>query len=370
MLKALIKKETAQILRDPSSIVIAFILPLILLIMYGYGVNFDSNRIRIGVISYDNAADTSSLLVSFADSHFVDPVIGHDKREFEDLLVTGQIRGIVTIPEDFAASLNSSEAPLPIQLITDGSDPNVASLLQEYVSGLLQNWLSYRAINKGLAAKEPLITLEPRFWYNPEIKSRNGVVPGSIAVVMTLIGTLLTALVIAREWDEGTMESLLATPVTTYQIILGRLIPYFVLGLCSMMICFIMATLWYKVPFMGSFLILIFCSAVFLLPALGQGLLISSITRDQFLAAQIAFITGFQPSFMLSGFMFEISGMPPHVQAATYIVPARYFVTSLQTLFLAGNIWSLLLWANLMMMILGVVFFIFTAKTTVKRLDI
>ncbi|AVP87786.1 ABC transporter, M_7a subfamily [Candidatus Phycorickettsia trachydisci] len=370
MLKALIKKETAQILRDPSSIVIAFILPLILLIMYGYGVNFDSNRIRIGLISYDNAADTSSLLVSFADSRFVDPIIGHDKREFEDLLIVGKIKGIVTIPEGFTASLNSQESILPIQLIADGTEPNVASLLQEYVSSLMQNWLSYRAINKGLATKEPLITLEPRYWYNSELKSRNGVVPGSIAVVMTLIGTLLTALVIAREWDRGTMESLLSTPVTIYHLILGKLIPYFVLGLCSMMICFIVATLWYEVPFEGSFLILLFCSAVFLLPALGQGLLISSVTKDQFLAAQIAFITGFQPSFMLSGFMFEISGMPFHVKAATYIVPARYFVTSLQTIFLAGNIWSLLMWANLMMLILGVVFFIFTAKTTVKRLDI
>jgi len=370
MLKALIRKEVAQIIRDPSSIVIAFILPFILLIMYGYGVNFDNNRIKLGVISHDHSPDTSSLLVSLTTSRVVDSSIGYDKKYFEDLLMQGAIRGIITIPEDFSASLDWAQGIIPVQLIVDGTDPNVASLLQEYVSNLLQNWLSYRAINKGLVTKEPLITLEPRFWYNSELKSRNGVVPGAMAVVMTLIGTLLTALVIAREWDRGTMESLLATPVTINQIILGKLIPYFVLGLCSMIICFLMATFWYEVPFRGSFLALLLCSAIFLLPALGQGLLISSITKDQFLAAQIAFITGFQPSFMLSGFMFEISGMPLHVQAATYIVPARYFVTSLQTLFLAGNIWSLLLWTNLMMIILGIIFFVFTAKTTVKRLDI
>lgn len=370
MLKALVKKEIAQIFRDPSAIVIAFILPLILLIMYGYGVNFDSNRIKVGIISYDRSPDASSLLVSFATSRFVDPVVGHDKRHFEDLLMMGHIKGIVTIPESFTDSLNSKDGSLPIQLITDGTQPNVASLLQEYVNGLMQTWLKFRAINKGLATKEPLITLEPRFWYNPELKSRNGVVPGSIAVVMTLIGTLLTALVIAREWDRGTMESLMATPVTIHQIILGKLIPYFVLGLCSMMVCFFMATFWYEVPFRGSFVVLLFCSAIFLLPALGQGLLISSATKDQFLAAQIAFITGFQPSFMLSGFMFEISGMPLHVKGVSYIVAARHFVTCLQTLFLAGNIWSLLLWANLIMLILGIVFFIFTARGMVKRLDI
>lgn len=370
MLRALVKKEIAQIIRDPSSIVIAFILPLILLIMYGYGVNFDSHRVKVGIISYDRSPDASSLLMSFSASRFVHPVIGYDKKKFEDLLMMGDIRGILTIPEGFTDSLNSKEGMLPLQLITDGTQPNVASLLQEYVNGIIQTWLSYRAINKGLISKEPLITLEPRFWYNPELKSRNGVVPGSIAVVMTLIGTLLTALVIAREWDRGTMESLLATPVTIHQIILGKLIPYFVLGLCSMMICFVMATLWYSVPFRGSFLMLFLCSAIFLLPALGQGLLISSLTKDQFLAAQIAFITGFQPSFMLSGFMFEISGMPLHVQGVSYIVAARHFVTCLQTLFLAGNIWSLLLWTNLIMLILGIVFFIFTARGMVKRLDI
>jgi ABC-2 type transport system permease protein len=241
--------------------------------------------------------------------------------------------------------------------------------VQNYAAGIIQTWQQQQTYENGLVAYKPPIVLEPRFWYNPELKSCNFLVPGSIAIIMTLIGTLLTALVIAREWERGTMEAMLTTPVTVPQMLLGKLIPYFGLGLCSVVICWLVAVLWYEVPFRGSFLVLILTSSAFLLAALGQGLLISSLSRDQFLAAQISIMSAFLPAFMLSGFIFEISSMPKPIQYITYLVPARYLITNLQTLFLVGNIWSLLIKNVLCILAIGSVFFSITLARTTKRLD-
>ncbi|HFE0995980.1 TPA: ABC transporter permease, partial [Legionella pneumophila] len=213
------------------------------------------------------------------------------------------------------------------------------------------------------------INLEPRYWYNQELKSRNFLIPGSIVIVMTLIGTLLTSLVIAREWERGTMEAMMATPISIVDIILGKLIPYFVLGMGSMFLCTIIATWYYGVPFQGTLLALTLVSAVFLVAALGQGLLISTLARDQFVASQLALMSAFLPSFILSGFIFEINSMPKWIQLLTHLFAARYFVTSLQTLFLTGNIWSLLIRCLFAIALIGFAFFFITAHKTRKRLD-
>lgn len=373
-LAALIRKECLQIIRDPSSILIAFVLPLILLFIFGYGVNLDSNRIRIGLVLEDSAPDIASLATAFSNSRFFTVLVSRDRREFEPELVSGRLRGIVVIPRDFSARNLRAEAfpqaadAAPIQVLTDGSEPNIAFFVQNYARGVVQVWGQRQNEDLGLHA-QPLIGVEPRFWYNEELKSRNFLLPGSIAVTMTLIGTLLTALVIAREWERGTMEALMATPVTIIEILLGKLIPYFMLGLGSMTVCWLIATCWYDVPFRGSFAALLLITAVFLLTALGQGLLISSLAKNQFLASQIALMSAFLPALMLSGFVFEIASMEPAVQGASYLVAARYFVSCLQSLFLTGNVWPTFVFAIEAMGLISLVLFLITARKTVKRLD-
>lgn len=368
-LKALVVKESLQIMRDPSAILIAFVLPLVLLFIFGYGVNLDSSKVRIGLVLEDQGPDVTSLANAFTNSRFFDTRVGYDRRAFEDDLVSGKIRGIVIVPRDFTATATLADESASLQVIADGSEPNIASFVQNYTGGVVRVWLRHQAEDGGREAGGSLIGLQPRYWYNPELKSRNFLIPGSIAIIMTLIGTLLTALVIAREWERGTMEAMMATPISIAEILIGKLVPYFVLGMGSMILCVGVATFLYDVPFRGSFPALVATAAVFLIPALGQGLLISSVSRDQFVASQMALISAFLPAFMLSGFIFEISAMPAPIRALTYVFAARYFVTSLQTIFLTGDIWSLLLASMGAMAVIGGVFFLITARKTRKRLD-
>lgn len=365
---ALIRKETLQILRDPSSILIAFILPLILLFIFGYGVNLDSNRIRVGLVLEESSPDADSLATAFSFSRFLDVDAGHDRREFSRELVAGHLRGFIVVPRGFTAKSAMADPDAAIQVIADGSEPNIATFVQNYARGVVEVWLRHRTEDLGMALPE-LIRVESRFWYNEELKSRNFLIPGSIAVTMTLIGTLLTALVIAREWERGTMEAIMATPVTIREIILGKLIPYFILGLGSMVVCWMVAVFWYDVPFRGSFFALVASTSVFLLTALGQGLLISSYAKNQFLASQFSLMAGFLPALMLSGFVFEIASMPVAVRGVSYAIAAKYFVACLQTLFLTGNVWELFLYSIVCMLLISVICFFLTARKIVKRLD-
>lgn len=366
--KALIVKETIQIFRDPSSILIAFVLPLILLFLFGFGVSLDANRIKIGLVLEDTSPDVQSLAVAFTNSRFFETRTARDRRAFEADLVAGDIRGIVVIPADFTTRLKRRNAQAPVQVITDGTQPNTANFVLNYTRGVWQNWLQQRALDKGMAQGQA-ITLEPRYWFNEELLSRNFLVPGSVAIIMTLIGTLLTALVIAREWERGTMEAMFATPVGRAELLAGKIVPYFMLGMASMLVCTLVAVVLFGVPLRGSIPALFAVSAAFLCPALGQGYLISAATKNQFVASQLALFSGFLPAMLLSGFVFEISSMPTVVQAITLILPARYFVSSLQTLFLAGDIWPLFLPSIIIMLAIGGLLFGLAIRVTHKRLD-
>lgn len=367
-LKALIIKEYYQIIRDPSSILISIVLPLILLFIYGFGVSLDANHLRVGLVLEDTSPDAISFAKALSDSRFFEVKIGRHRREFDELITRGAIRGIVVVPSYFSAFRKRPSNIAPIQVISDGSEPNTASFVQNYVQGAFSSWLQQEKINNNLKGL-PLAVLQPRFWYNEELESRNFLVPGSLAIIMTLIGTLLTALVVAREWERGTMEALMSTPVSITELLFGKLIPYFTLGMVSMAMCVVVAVFVYHVPLRGSALLLAFVSAVFLFTALGLGLLISTIARNQFVAAQAALVAAFLPGFILSGFIFEILSMPPMIQMVTYIIPARYFVSSLQTLFLVGNVWQLILYNIIPMFGIGLFFYFVTALKTVKRLD-
>jgi len=363
---ALVRKESHQIVRDPSSLLIAVVLPMILLFLFGYGVSLDVSRTRVGLVVESATPITQDLAASFQASRYFEVVEGRDRREFEDDLVLGRIRGILVIPADFSSDYASGREP-EVQVLVDGSDPNTANIVQNYAQGVVANWARLRAAE--IAARLPVITVDLRFWFNPELTSRYFLIPGSIAIVMTLVGTLLTALVIAREWERGTMEAMMATPVTAAELLAGKVLPYFALGLAAMTLCVLVAVFLFSVPFRGSILALYALSAAFLLPALGQGLLISAVTKNQFLASQLALMSGFLPAFLLSGFLFEIGSMPRIIQWITALVPARYLIPSLQTVFLAGDIWPLFLRNIAVLLVIGTVLFALTVRSIRKRID-
>jgi ABC-2 type transport system permease protein len=270
----------------------------------------------------------------------------------------------VVIPADFAHRRAEPLAGPLVEILTDGSQPNNAGFVAHYAEGVVLGW----AQTEGLAPA-PRVDLRPRFWFNPEIESRRFLVPGAIAIIMTMIGTLLTALVLAREWERGTLEALFSTPARVAEILVGKLLPYFGLGLLATLGSAALAIGVFGLPLQGSWGALLLVSAVFLVPALGQGLVISAIAKNQFIAAQAALFTGFLPAFLLSGFLFEIDSMPAPIRAISLIVPARYFIASLQTVFLAGDTWPVLVPNMAAMLTIGAVFFALARLKTRKSLD-
>lgn len=367
-LKALVIKEFFQIIRDPSSILISVILPILLMFLYGFGVSLDINHLKIGLVLEDTSPDAQSFARSLIDSRYFDVTVVRHRHELGDALIRGTIRGIVVIPSYFSQFRNRPYTIAPIQVIADGSEPNTANFIQNYVQGAWQNWLQQEAISQQLTGLS-LIVPQVRFWFNEELESRNFLIPGSLAIIMTLIGTLLTALVVSREWERGSMEALMATPVSIGELILGKLIPYFTMGMTSMILCTLFAVFVYGIPLRGSLFVLAIVTAFFLLSALSVGLLISTLARNQFVAAQAAIVASFLPSFILSGFLFEISSMPFPIRAITHVIPARYFVSALQTLFLVGNIWQLIIINTFYMILFTSVILFITISKTVKRLD-
>ncbi len=367
-LRALCRKETAQILRDPSSALIAVVIPLMLLFIFGYGINLDSSKLHVGILMEQQSEDARDLANTFIGSPYIAATVSDDRQGLIKKLQAGKIRGLIVIPVDFSAQLARPEGKAPIQVITDGSEPNTANFVQGYAEGIWQIWLQQRAVDNGGEFK-PLINVQLRYWFNPAAISQHFIIPGAITIIMTVIGAILTSLVIAREWERGTMEALLSTQVTRTELLLSKLLPYYILGLLAMTLCMLVAVFVMGVPYRGSLAVLFVMTSLFLASTLGMGLLISTITRNQFNAAMVALNAGFLPAVMLSGFIFEIDSMPAIVQAVTYVIPARYFVSTLQTLFLAGNIGSVLLVNLLFLIISAVVFIGLTAWKTKRRLD-
>ena len=364
-IRTLIRKETLQIVRDPSSIIIAFVLPLVLLFLFGYGVSLDTKDVRIGLVIESPSPLATTLADGFRGSRYFNVSEGRDRRDFTEQLVRGDIRGIIVIPATFSRDLAAGR-PATLQVLVDGTDPNTAKFVQNYAQGVVAVWQAQQSADS--AASPSPLDIRQRFWFNPELTSMYFLVPGSIAIVMTLVGTLLTSLVVAREWERGTMEAMMATPVTATEILVGKLVPYFILGLASMTVCFLVAEFLFAVPFRGSLFALYALSSVFLLPSLGMGLLISSVTKNQFLASQIAMLSAFLPAFLLSGFIFEINSMPNFIRIITYAVPARHLIPSLQSVFLAGDIWPMYLKSMAILAAMGVFLLFIAARKTKKRI--
>ena len=366
--RALCVKETRQIVRDPSSWLIAVVIPLLLLFIFGYGINLDSSRLRVGVLLEQHSEEALDFAHTISASPYIEPTISDDRQHLIQLMQAGKIRGLVVIPTDFAQNMARVGATAPVQVITDGSEPNTANFVQGYMEGIWQIWQQQRAEDRG-EKFEPLIDVQLRYWFNPAAISQHFIIPGAVTIIMTVIGAILTSLVVAREWERGTMEALLSTQVTRTELLLCKLLPYYVLGMLAMLLCMLVSVFILDVPYRGSLLILFFVTSLFLLSTLGMGLLISTITRNQFNAAQVALNAAFLPSIMLSGFIFQIDSMPAIIRAVTYIIPARYFVSTLQSLFLAGNITTVLVINTLFLIASAVMFIGLTALKTKRRLD-
>ncbi|MBI1753307.1 MAG: ABC transporter permease [Acidobacteria bacterium] len=367
-LRALCLKESFQILRDPSSILVAFVMPVVLLFVFGYALNLDSSSLRLGLLMEDQGPAAIQFEQTLkASSNFVVEV-GHSKAALLERMAHGKLRGVVVVRSDFGARLAEGHGGAAIQVLTDGSEPNTASFVGSNLEGLWQTWQQQRGQNLALD-NHPMIDVRSRAWFNPSTVSRNFLVPGAIAVVMTIIGALLTSLVVAREWERGTMEALLATPVTKAEMLLSKILPYYVLGLAAMALCLLVATLLMGVPFRGSLLALFLLTTLFLGCALGNGLFLSTVMKNQFNAASAALVSAFLPSMMLSGFVFEISSMPWPLRALTHVIPARYFAGSLQTLFQAGTLMPILVSDSLGLILLMGFWLGLTAKNTGRTLE-
>jgi len=374
---ALCRKETFQIVRDPTSILIAFILPVVMLFIYGYGINLDTGSARIGLLAQDTSPDAREFAASLTASPYLHVTAFTSSEAVSDALTRSRVRGFVVIPSDFSAKLRRAESalaagnpadPAPVQLVADGSEPNTAIFVQGYVNGAWQSWLAQRAVARG-QPMPPSISIETITWYNPGAESRNYLIPGSITVIMTVIGAFLTALVIAREWERGTMEALLSSPITRAEFLLSKIIPYYLLGMIVLLLCISVGHYIMGVPYRGSPLPTLASGSLFLLSVLGMGLLFSTTTRNQFNAAQITLIVAFLPAIMLSGFLFESSSVSAPIRVVSAIIPATYFVTSMQTLAQVGDSWATLLRPLIFLACTAVLFIGLTAKFTRRRLD-
>ena len=339
--RALCRKEMLQIIRDPSSVLMAFVMPAVLLFIFGYGVNLDTTRSPVALVMHDQGPAARSLAAALAASPALQVRGADTTAAAERGMQAGRVRGYVVLDARFSRDLVRGNAPA-LQIVTDGSLPNTATVVAADVQGVVTAWRAQWLAEHGRQEAQP-ISIEARAWFNPSTESRNFLIPGSIVIIMTVLGALLTSLVVAREWERGTMESLLATQITRGELLLAKLIPYYVLAIIGMLTCMLVATTVMGVPFRGSLLVLLLVSTLFLGCTPGLGLLISTQTRNQFNAAQAALNVAYMPAVMLSGFVYEISSMPTVVQWVANLLPARYFVSAIQSLFQAGNIWAVLL---------------------------
>jgi len=365
ILNALIKKEFMQILRDPSSIIIAFVLPLISVLIYMYGINLDTVSVKIGIKSDDGSPEISTLIKSFGHSKYISSIIYDNEEQIRYDIAHSKIRGAVIIPNDFSKKLEIGKAA-DILIITDGTEVNTANYVQSYLTQITNNWLASSKFRSKTAAV--IVSPVLRVWYNQDLNSHYFILPGSIAITMTLIGILLTALVIAREWERGTMESMLSTNVRKIDILLGKYIPYFILGMCSMAFN-VMLCIWvFNIPFRGNYFVLFGVSGLFLFTCLGIGMNISTLTKNQFLASQISIGIGFLPALLLSGLMFPINSMPVFFRCLTRLLPPRYFITFIESEFMAGTVWKIVIVNSIFLTILGLLLFILVYKNTEMRL--
>jgi ABC-2 type transport system permease protein len=367
-LLALTRKETRQLLRDPSSLAIGILLPIILILIFGYGLSLDVKNAPMAVVLEDTSPTAVQAVSGLQLTPYISPVMLTSMREAEALMHARKVDGIVRVPGDFSRRLAAGDAR--IQVIVHGADANKANIVLRYASGALaQNGLRIADQGAGAVAGVGAVTIEQRLWFNAANNSTWYLVPGLIVLIMTLVGAFLTALVMAREWERGTLEALFVTPVRPVEILLAKIIPYFGIGMVGLLLCLVAARFLFEVPMYGSLAAIVVSAMLYLLVAVGIGLVISSVTRNQFLASQVALISSFLPSLMLSGFLFDLRNVPTVVRIVGQALPATYFMELVRTLFLAGNVWPLIFRNCAILMLYAIVLLSVARLVTRKSLD-
>jgi ABC-2 type transport system permease protein len=349
-LVALTRKEFRQLLRDSSNLAIGIMLPIVLILIFGYGLSLDVKDAPVAIVMEDASPTASDAVAGLHLSTAFKPIVVQSMHDAEQLMLARKVDAIVRIPADFTRSLNAGGARA--QVLVHGADASRATIIMNYASSALAQWAARQAERagatpaRGTGDASPAtgsVTVEQRMWFNAANTSTWYLVPGLIVLIMTLVGAFLTALVMAREWERGTLEALFVTPVHPVEILLAKIIPNFCVGMLGLTLCLLAARFLFAVPMEGSLLVIVLASMLYLFVAVGMGLVISSVTKNQFLASQVALLSSFMPSLMLSGFLFDLRNVPLAIQVIGKILPATYFMELIKTLFLAGNVWPLIL---------------------------
>lgn len=369
---AIFRKELIHIRRDPRSLIQIILLPIILMLLYGYALTFDIKHVPTAIYDQEQSRVTAEFIRRFEGSEYFK--VGRflsSYAEIDHLLTNRQVQLVLVLPFDFSRSLKK-EGTTKVQALVDGTDANTANIILGYVQAVVgvynQNVVTQRLDRRGMGYVTVPVSTEARFWFNEDLESVNYIVPGLIAVIMTMVGALLTALTVVREVERGSMESLMSTPLKKTELLLGKMAPYFVIGMVDMLITIAMGQFLFGVPQRGSFLLLIGLSAIFLIATLAHGLLISVTSENQLQAYQMAMLTTFLPAFLISGFVFSIYLMPWPLQLMSYFVPARYLVTITKGIYLKG-IGLKVLWPQMLMLMAAAVLFMSLAlKKFVKKI--
>lgn len=370
-LKAVMKKEFIHVFRDTRSLGFALFMPLLLLNLYGFALTLDVNNIKIAVFDQDKSELSRDLLERFVASGYFNIISYTDNyKEIDSLFSRSKCNMAICIPCGFSRDVEADKPNISVQILLDGTDANMASVSMGYATSIIRDFnvkiVSDYVNQKGLGQLKNPLDARVRVWYNPELKSRNFIIPGLIALIMGIMAVMLTSLVISKEWENGTMEMLISTPIKPVEIIFGKLIPYFIIGLFDVLIIILAGNYVFHVPFRGSYFLLMFAVVVFLLGVLTWGIMISSITKNQLLSTQMAFMTTFIPLMLLSGFIFDIKSMPKIIQIITYIIPARYFISALKGIYLKG-VGLHIIWPEIMLLIIFTIVIVFFTTTKFKK---
>lgn len=363
---ALTRKETRQILRDPSSIAIGIVFPLMMILLFGYGLSLDVTKVSVAVVDEDASSDSAALVSAFRLSLYFNVKATGSTADAEALVLNRKADGVLLIPSDFSRRWHAGAAE--VELLVNGTDANQARIMQGYAGGPVALWSAAKHKFPTVKSTGTAIVVD-RIWFNEANDSHFFLVPGLIVLVMTIIGAFLTAMVVAREWERGTLEALFVTPMRPGEFLISKTLPYFALGMIGFVLCLLAGQFLFHVPLRGSLSLLCVASMIYLIVALGIGLLVSTLVKSQFLASQLAMTLTFLPAMMLSGFLYDLRSMPAFIRGITYALPARYAVTLLQTLYLAGDVGSVI-WLNLAILTaMAVALMLATRLATRKQLS-
>lgn len=366
-LLALLRKETRQLLRDRSNLAVGLVLPVLLILLFGYGLSFDVTHAPIAIVIEDQSPQARDVLAGLQGTSYLAPVWTRDMADAVTRMRKAEVRAVLRVPPDFSRQLAAGRAQL--QLLLNGVDTNTASTIESYVAGAVGAWGEHQADRSGWAdTSAGRVVVVPRMWFNEASSSTWYLVPGLLALVLTLIGAFLTSLLIAREWERGTLESLFVTPVRPLELVLAKLTPYLVIGTIDLVMCLIAARFLFEVPIRGSLVAIVLISMLYLVVSLSLGLFISGATRNQFQASQLALLASFMPALMLSGFIFDTRNMPAAVQVVSRALPATHFMGLIKTLFLAGDNWAMVAREGSILMLYAVVLIAATRRSLRKRL--